>query len=296
MKRRMSNLPGVIPAMTEWVIEPGDKARAFSPEGDPRDPLTDLSQAYLVPDPFILQPSYIAGFIGTDPFSDDEIQRFEADLSAPITERMLAEVHRATSEFVCTVALQRRLASWKQIENQLQLILQTCETLVSSANLLRSLTNPNVVDDSVSRGALSADQLVKKMLMDMDNKANAILHVNLTPVVASCTEAVKVIKLKTKRGRKPELVFRLFLKRLVSVMKANGHDIKLPSNDNVFDNYHPTFIFINTVLEVCIEKGKAAVIASELDETEKSEATRVLSHYRKSERAIVHYLRDGSIN
>lgn len=281
--------------MTEWAVKPGDKIRVFSPEGDPRDTSTDLSQAYVVSDPFILQPSYIKEFIKTEPLSKDEIQRLEADLRVTISKEMFAEVHRAISEFICTVALDGRMATWKQIQNQLRLILKTCNTVILSAQFLVNLISSQVIDDSVSRGVLSADQLVKQMLLDRQKPNKTILEVDLASIIVSCSDALQLIKTKTKRGRKPESIFRLLLKRLEHALSIDDHDLKLPSNENVFGNVPPTFVFIVTALEICIEKGKVAIVASELDDAEKKEAIRVLSHFKKSPRAIVHYFRTGSL-
>ncbi|CAO4194028.1 hypothetical protein LFADAHJC_LOCUS2379 [Methylorubrum extorquens] len=281
--------------MSEWVVKPGDTLRVFSPEGDPRDPSTDLSQAYVVPEPFLLQPSYFTNFITTLPFSTKEIEELESVLSSKMPKRLLAEVERAIDEFVCTIALQSRMATWKQIEDRLVLILEACEKAIVGAQALLELTSFKVLDDSVFRGVLSADQLVRRMLMDRVDFENIKLNVDLDPILIPCIRALEDVKKKNKRGRKPEVVFRLFLSRLSKALDAEGLKLTVPSNDNVFDKAPPTFVFVTKVLDLCIDKGKAAVVASELDQSEKDEAVRALSHYRKSSRALVHYFRDGPL-
>lgn len=277
-------------------MKPGDNLRVFSPKGDPTDPSTDLSQAYIVPDPFILQPFYFSGYIRTEQLSEIEITRLETALASKLTEKLISEVNRAIDEFVCTVALQHRLATWKQIESHLQLILKTCGTLITSAHALVKLTNPAEIDNSVSQGTLSADQLIKKMLMDHVDPEKYILKVYLDTIIAPCIQAHEDIKAKIKRGRKPENIFRLFISRLATAMREEGYEVKVPSNENSTDKAHPSFVFINTVLSVCIEKGKLSVTASDLTEAEKNDAIKVLSHHKKSARAIGHYLREGFPN
>lgn len=295
VERTTSNLQGLIPAMTEWVVEPGDKIRVFSPEGDPRDPSTDLSQAYLVPDPFVLQPSYMSGFITTDSLSAEEIDQLEHILCAKMPITLISKVERALEEFVCTIALQGRLATWKEIENQLKVILETCAAVISSAEALIRLTDPKVLDGSAFRGALSADQLIKKMLMEIPSQHRIILNIDLSSVISLCDEAYRDVQSKTKRGRKPEAAFRLLLSRLTSSMKEDGFEIKLPSNENIFDKTHSTFVFLCSVLDLCSSKGRVAVLQSSLDADEKTAAIKALSHYRKSPRAVLHYFRDGSL-
>lgn len=296
MKRTTSALRGIVPALSEWVVEPGDTLRVFSPDGDPQDPSTDLSQAYVVPEPFLLQPSYFKNFITTLPFSASEIENLESALSSKIPERLLAEVDRTINEFVCTIALQSRMATWKQIEDRLLLILEACEKTIMGAQALLELTDSKVLDDSVSRGALSADQLVRRMLMDRIDFKDVNLNVDLDGILIPCIRALEDIKVKKKRGRKPEIVFRLFLSRLSKALDAEGLKLALPSNDNVFDKAPPTFVFITKVLDLCVDKGKVAVAASELDQSEKDEAIRLLSHYRKSPRALVHYFRGAPLS
>lgn len=281
--------------MSEWVVKPGDTLRVFSPEGDPRDPSTDLSQAYIVPEPFLLQPSYFTNFITTLPFSINEIEELESALSSKIPEKLLSETDRAIDEFVCTIALQNRMATWKQIEDRLLLILESCNNIIRESQALINYTSPKSVDDSVSRGALSADQLIKLMLMDRVPFGEAKLSVDLDPILIPCIQALEEVKGKSKRGRKPEIVFRLFLSRLSNALGGEGLKLALPSNDNVFDKLSPTFLFVIKALDLCVKKGKSAISASELDQSEKDEAIRSLSHYRKSPRALVHYFRDGPL-
>ncbi|TXM64348.1 hypothetical protein FV226_26635 [Methylobacterium sp. WL12] len=295
MKRTTSEIQLINPAMTEWTVKPGDKVSVFSPEGDPRDPSTNLSQAYIVPEPFVLQPLYLSGFIQTDPLSKIDIDRLQPYLTTDISESLILEINRAIDDFVCTVGLQSRLATWKQIETQLQLVLDTCDSVLFGIQTLARLTDPKVLDNSVSQGALSADRLVKHMLTDQIASKEIILQIDLSPIRLSCIRALADVKSKIKRGRKPESVFRLFLGRLANAMKEEGFEVKVPWNESVPDKAHPSFLFVNNVLSICIEKGKAAINGSDLKETEKSEAIRALSHHRKSFRAIGHYFRDGSL-
>ncbi|MCC0807345.1 hypothetical protein FPV16_14055 [Methylobacterium sp. W2] len=281
--------------MTEWTVKPGDALRVFSPKGDPRDPKTDLSQAYIVPDPFTLQPSYLSDFIATPPFSVTERTKLVSVLGKEISDTLYEQADRAINELVCTIALDNRLATWKSIESQLQLILDTCATIRKSAQDLISLTSPNIIDASVTRGALSADQLVKKMLLDQVDPQEYALKVHLKGITGPCTKALADIKNKIKKGRKPDTTFRLFLLRLINAMNAEGLEIKVPSNENVFDNVHPTFSFIIALLDIGVEKGKAAIEASALEAKEKQKAIKALSQYRKSTRSIVHYLRDSPL-
>ena len=293
MKRTSSYLRAVVPAMNEWAVKSGDMLRVFSPAGDPSDPATDLSEAYIVPEPFVLQPSYFTGFIAVELFTCEEINILKSSIEKNVSEELILEIYRAINEFVCTIALRRRLSTWKDIEKQLLLILRKCETVIGNAHELVELTDWKSTDDSVSRGVPSADQLVKKMIMDQVRLSDCTLKIDLGAMIGPIKQALDDIKPKMKRGRKPENVFRLFLSRLKNAMNNEGWQLRVPSNDSVLEHSHPTFKFVTTLLDICVEKGKSAIRDSELDDTEKADAVRELSQYRKSQRALVHYFRDG---
>jgi hypothetical protein len=103
-----------------------------------------------------------------------------------------------------------------------------------------------------------------------------------------------VAPLASKRGRKTEIVFPLFLMRLADAVHKGGVQIIIPPNKIIFDNMPPFFSFIVEVVNLTIKKGHKAIEESKLNSDEKLEAARILSHYNKTPRAMVHYLREIS--
>jgi hypothetical protein len=122
------------------------------------------------------------------------------------------------------------------------------------------------------------------------------IKLDLAPVRQACKRALEEIEpLATKRGRKGDLNFHLFVEALFQVARDCGARTTLPSGQikerEGPDQRTDFFRFVRATLELTIQKGCAAIQQADLSETQKEAALKVLRQANKTDGGLLEDLR-----
>jgi hypothetical protein len=144
-----------------------------------------------------------------------------------------------------------------------------------------------------SRGVLSLDASVKHYLMMRG--AQPCIEIDFGTTRKICRDVLEVIQpLASKRGRKEDVIFYLFMQALYDLAQESGARITLPSRQSKgrdgSPDRSPFFHFVRGALELAIVKGRPAIEHAELPDPEKQEALRQLAHSNKGDDGILEYL------
>jgi hypothetical protein len=146
-------------------------------------------------------------------------------------------------------------------------------------------------------GVFSLDESVKHYLR-LSGGGDYELDIDLRRIRQVCKSALKKITpLATKKGRKADLNFHLFVESLFHVARDCGARITLPSGQ-IKEKYGPEqrtafFAFVRTTLDIAIEKGSAAIEQADLSEAEKEGALEALRKADKEDGALLEFLRSA---
>jgi hypothetical protein len=142
-------------------------------------------------------------------------------------------------------------------------------------------------------GVLSLDETVKIYLEFLDAAPKTHLDAGeIEAVRKACAEVLERVKpLASKRGRKENVNFYLFMEALFKLAQESGAEVTLPSRQTKgkFGAQDRTafFHFVRGTLELAIQKGRAAIERADLPAPEKEAALRRLVHTRKTDGGIL---------
>jgi hypothetical protein len=309
-KRRKSGwLPFVVPVHFNWRPHVGDRVVTYSPTGDPRDCSTSLEPAYIagpeVGPKVPVGPLLLSGFIDVEPLTDEECRSLEARLGVPITTATREEIDAAIYRMSATIALSARIPSWDAFRRRLQAIIKSGQDCINATQQFVRMADPSVVVESKTKGALSLDQAVKTYL-SLAGIGDSLMDIKLQAILAACHQGLEEVGPRaSKRGPKGStLALWRFLQSIETATKLSEVRTTLPS-DSIREKFGPEkstapFDFGRQCLEFAIAKGKAAIGAASLSDSERTNAERVLSHLgsytiktRKSEGALLSRWRDA---
>jgi hypothetical protein len=264
------------------------------PDQDPRL-LEELPESvYGILEPFELAPTFFNDFLSIDLISNEEAKSLGQVLGAELTQEARNDLQVIIKRFVSAIALSGRLPKWKAYERRLLEIDQRAGKLLDAARQFKKITRRSPQEAPSPPGVLSLEQSVKHYLALAGGDYD--LQLDLTSVRRACKRALKrITPLATKRGRRGDLNFRLFVEALYPVARLCGARITLPSGQikerDGPDQRTDFFKFVRATLELTIQKGCTAIQQADLSEAEKEEALKILRQASKRDGGLLEDLR-----
>jgi hypothetical protein len=281
-KRRKSGwVSFVVPVHSGWRPRVGDSVLTYSPAGDPRDRSTSLDTAYIVPPQVSVGPLVLSDFVDVAPLSDEECHSLQATLGVTLTKETRDEIDAAIRRMVATIALSARIPGWDAFRKRLQAIIKYGQDCIKAAEQFVQMTDPSLLERDEPKGALSLDRAVKTYL-SLTGFDDSIVDIKIDVILATCQQGLEEVGPRaSKRGPKGNALWR-FLQSIETAAKESGSSTTLaPDSIREKDGPEmttPLFEFGRQCLEFAIAKGKAAIGAASLSDSERTNAERVLSH------------------
>jgi hypothetical protein len=132
---------------------------------------------------------------------------------------------------VSGIALAQRLPSWKAYAEHLSEIIATADQILSAVRRFEALTMWKRNELPAKPGVLSLDETVKIYLEFLDAAPKTHLDAGeIEAVRKACAEVLERVKpLASKRGRKENVNFYLFMEALFKLAQESGAEVTLPS-------------------------------------------------------------------
>lgn len=273
----------------------GENVTVFSPNGDPRDPKTDLSRLYPIPDPFHVQPFVFADILPIHQFTDAEHATLEKAYGLKLPVELRVEISVLVKKCILSLALEDRLPTWMEFDQRLTSINNISEKLIELSLKYIDLVGYNADPLDSSDGVLSVDQIMHLLLGR--SKMNIAIDVGNIPQI--CEAELRNVRVHSrKKGRKPDRVYELFLQSVAMRIHQHKLPMVLPSNalkeKEALRKYTPFFEFTKTLIGIVREKGLAAVEESKLDAELREKSSRRLRHIVKTDGMLLDNLRVAS--
>lgn len=284
----------VVPAKTLYVSVVGDSTYDF---GAPENLRSDPDGRYYDPPSFIAPKSIPFGplierrFIRIPSFSDNDWTRLEQLSETGLPDDCRGLIDDACELFVNSVALEKQMATWKDLRFHLEVIAPTARTLVNALKDARPM--------APERGVLPPIQTIgtylAMMLPDPPYGLDRLLP-DLARLAAFAEDAL--VAAKTGPGTGAQAALRLFLNTLDDVAitlaiprKLLGHDeyqkvdpTEVPPDERA----RPAFFkFVREILLLAHRYGAPAISNTDLPQNSKDAALETLSAYtKKSDKAL----------
>jgi hypothetical protein len=286
----------IVPAKTTYVSVKGDSAHAI---GDEEHLHSDHEGRWYDPQLFTIPAQRIPfgpliqdGYIHVRHFEVEDWKRLVDLLGADIPEAQKELVTAATSLFVNSVVLYKRMASWSELAGELKQIILPAKKLLAALEVAK----PGTPVDGALPSSSTIGTHISLALGDAPYGLHRI-NGDLTKLIGFAEAALQASMTGPGTGAQSEL--RIFLTTLADVADVLEIPTRLPGHDtfaSVDPNDEmppeervppPFFRFVREALRLANEYGAIGISKSALPQEEKTKALKMLYDYsRKSDKAL----------